>query len=273
MDRLIAPNTVAVGSGDTCPTTGTPGQASSGVPGTTPATTFPPYAWNMLAEEIRAAIVQSGQTPDGTNWGQLANATKGRLLNVQVFNSAGASTYTPTAGTNSVIVEVEGGGGGSAGAAATNSVTIASCGPGGPGGYARKKITAGFAGVAITVGAGGAGGVAGTGSTGGTTSFGSLVSATGGGGGSYNTTGNTGTVVANPGATGAGVGGDENYGGNPGIGAVNIAGVGLFGAPGAPNIGGGSNGIGGAGFCLGVSSAAQTGHVGKDGLLRVWEYS
>jgi len=40
-------------------------------------------------------------------------SASGRLLNVQYFTTAGTATYTPTSGTNSVIVEVVGGGGGS----------------------------------------------------------------------------------------------------------------------------------------------------------------
>ena len=74
MDRLIAPDTVAVGLGDIAPTTGTPGQASSGVPGVSLATELPAYGWNMLCEEIRNAVVASGQTPNSAVWTQLASA-------------------------------------------------------------------------------------------------------------------------------------------------------------------------------------------------------
>lgn len=45
----------------------------------------------------------------------------GSLLNIQYFTTAGAFTYTATAGTNSVIVEVVGGGGGTTGAGGTSS--------------------------------------------------------------------------------------------------------------------------------------------------------
>ena len=39
----------------------------------------------------------------------------GRLIGVQVFSTPGASVYTPTAGTQSVLVECVGGGGGGVG--------------------------------------------------------------------------------------------------------------------------------------------------------------
>ena len=56
---------------------------------------------------------------NGTNFtliGASASATPtatGGLLNIQYFTTAGTATYTPTANTSSVIVEVVGGGGGS----------------------------------------------------------------------------------------------------------------------------------------------------------------
>ena len=65
MDRIIAPGTVAVGSGDTAPVTGTPGQATNGVPGSIPATLFPAYGLNMLVEELRNIVVAGGLTPSG----------------------------------------------------------------------------------------------------------------------------------------------------------------------------------------------------------------
>lgn len=145
---------------------------------------------------------------DGTSFysvGYVQDST-GRLLNVRYF-TANETSYTPTTGTNSVVVEVVGGGGGSANT--NGSVTTAS--NGGGGGFARKRITSGFNGVAITVGAaGGTGGVNGTGGTGGTSSFGSLVSATGGSGG------RSATTYQNAGRGGVGVSGDLNIGGEIG---------------------------------------------------------
>ena len=75
MDRLIAPNTVPVGQGDTAPATGTPGQATSGNPAVPiPATILPAYGWNMLTEEMRGVIVAAGIAPSGANWTQLLAA-------------------------------------------------------------------------------------------------------------------------------------------------------------------------------------------------------
>lgn len=110
----------------------------------------------------------------------------GRLLNIQVFSTPGSYTYTPTAGTNAVLVTVVGGGGGGgASQACTASQASGGCG-GGAGGYARSYLTSAFAGVTITVGAGGSGAPGGgvwAGSNGNSSSFGALLSATGGIGG------------------------------------------------------------------------------------------
>lgn len=48
-------------------------------------------------------------------------AASGTLKNIQYFTTAGTATYTPTTGTNFVIVEVVGGGGGSSGGGGTSS--------------------------------------------------------------------------------------------------------------------------------------------------------
>jgi hypothetical protein len=73
-------------------------------------------------------------------------AASGRLLNIQYFTST--ATYTPTAGTNSVIVEVVGGGGGSGGqsgnggAGGTSSFGSLVSATGGSGGGAAGGIKA-----------------------------------------------------------------------------------------------------------------------------------
>ena len=111
----------------------------------------------------------------------------GRLIGVQVFSTPGASVYTPTAGTNSVLVECVGGGGGGVGVPSVAS-GYKSGGSGGWGGsYAKSRYTSGFSGLTVPVGAGGAGGpsTGGSGSDGGTTSFGSLISCPGGASGLY----------------------------------------------------------------------------------------
>ncbi|MGT2471999.1 hypothetical protein [Paraburkholderia terrae] len=96
MDRLIASNTVAVGSGDTAPATGTPGQATSGTPATnTPATVFPAYAFNAIQEELIAVLAAGGVTPDRNNNAQVAAAIKRIGQNTIVLADTGAvNAYT-----------------------------------------------------------------------------------------------------------------------------------------------------------------------------------
>ncbi|WP_413726829.1 hypothetical protein [Sodalis sp. RH16] len=105
----------------------------------------------------------------------------GRLLNVRTFTSSG--TYTPTPGTTSVIVEVQGGGGAGGGASVTTAGAT-SVGSGGSGGsYGKSRYTGGFSGVAVVIGAAGVPVIGSNGGNGGLTSFGSLLSAPGGIGG------------------------------------------------------------------------------------------
>ncbi|TAL89296.1 MAG: hypothetical protein EPN62_08840, partial [Candidimonas sp.] len=75
MDRIIAPYTVTAGAADVAPATGTPGYATDGNPATnTPATLWPSYQYNAIQEEIMAAIIGSGQTPDRTKNNLLMSA-------------------------------------------------------------------------------------------------------------------------------------------------------------------------------------------------------
>jgi hypothetical protein len=128
---------------------------------------------------------------------------------IQVFTAS--DTYTPTAGMNYCIVEVQapgGGGGGADGTASENSVG----GGGGGGEYARAVFDAATIGAskAVTIGAVGTAGSAsgpGSGGTGGTTSLGTLITAIGGSGG---------TGSATDGAVNAGGAGGTGGGGTPG---------------------------------------------------------
>jgi hypothetical protein len=108
------------------------------------------------------------------------------ITNQQNFTTATTSTYTPTAGTAYIIVEMCGGGGGSGGSATPGSAGNASMsGAGGPGGYLKFMMTAAQIGASLsyTVGAGGGGGSVGSnGTAGGATTFGTW-SAGGGGAG------------------------------------------------------------------------------------------
>lgn len=134
---------------------------------------------------------------------QLASAPTGgpgRLLGIQVYNTAGSATYTPPAGTDFVIVEVQGGGGQPATLPNTGANQAACSGGGGGGGFIRARLNTGFDGAAVVVGAGGFGG----GADGGTSSFGTgnfQVRAFGGKSGLA-------TLVSSPLTTGIASGGD-----------------------------------------------------------------
>ncbi|MFO1057895.1 MAG: hypothetical protein U1E53_13115 [Dongiaceae bacterium] len=232
---------------------------------------------------------------DGTQFQLLSPvATQhGGLIGVQVFSTPGTATYTPTAGTNSVVVEVVGGGGGGGGCATTGAGQVALGGVGGAGGYARERLNSGFTGVTVTVGAKGSGGAAGAsnGTAGGTSSFGSLVSATGGGLGQGGSAVTTPTLQAKVGVNGAGSGGDINCGGIPGTfgiatastsgfvrsgnGGSSVFGGGAIGADGSAAgnaaLGYGSGGSGGAN--LASQATGQAGGNGSDGVVIIWEYS
>lgn len=125
-------------------------------------------------------------------------------VTTQSFTSAGSGTYTPTPGTQFIIVEIVGGGGGSGGATATTG-TAAVSGPGGAGAYVKFKMTAAQIGASLsyTVGARGSAGTGGAspgaGGAGGATIFGSWT-ANGGAGSTGSTTtqangGSSGTIV------------------------------------------------------------------------------
>lgn len=219
----------------------------------------------------------------------------GQLIGRQVFTANG--TYTPTFGTSSVVVEVQGGGGGSGGCAATAAGQAAIGVGGAGGGYGSKRITSGFSGVTVTVGAGGAAGAAGNnaGGTGGTSSFGALLSCTGGAGGSGGDAASIPSVrptsafpaggaptghdfgavggapehcssVSNVGI--AGSGGDSFMGkGAPGAGVFsnNTAAI----SPVSPSYGGGARGPAN----VNGTFAAAAGAVGAPGVVIVWEYA
>lgn len=77
MDRLIAANSVAVGSGDTAPVSGTPGEATDGNPGTgVPATIWPAYVFNAIQAELVALLLAAGITLDRNTLTQIRQAIR-----------------------------------------------------------------------------------------------------------------------------------------------------------------------------------------------------
>lgn len=93
MDYTIASNSTAVGSGDTAPVTGTPGEFTEGNAATsTPATVLPAYQLNALVREIRNVIAGLGLTPDRNVTSQLLGAVS--LLGIPTADTGAANAYT-----------------------------------------------------------------------------------------------------------------------------------------------------------------------------------
>jgi hypothetical protein len=213
------------------------------------------------------------------------------LLNIRVITATG--TYTPTAGTVSVVVQCLGGGGGGAGVAAT-SANNAIGGGGGAGAMAIGRITSGFSGVTVTIGAAGAGGAAGqnNGIAGGATTFGSVLSGGGGAGG-------TSAIGTFPQGAGGGVGGSASgsaslFGARGADGHVGFAitasasnsgrgGDSAYGSGGPGQVAGNSSsaiGNGGSGYGSGGGGAlaagteiARVGGTGTQGICIIYEYN
>ncbi len=223
---------------------------------------------------------------EGTN---VYSATNGTLLNIQIFNTAGTFTYTPTAGALTAVVEVLGGGGGGGGSASTGAGQISAGAGGGAGGYGRKRILSGLTTTTVTVGAFGGGGSAGaSGSAGGTSSFGAIVSCTGGNGGAAGVAGTTGAGLGAAGGTSTG--GDLNITGQSGDGPFGAGSIPIvksgkgansqYGAGGTFQVtfatGGAASGFGsgGGGSADPPSQGSPaSGGNGAIGLVIVWEYA
>ena len=218
----------------------------------------------------------------------------GRLLNVQVFTASG--TYTPTTGTNSVIVEVQAASGGAAGVLATGATQSAAGSGAGSGAYAKVRFTSGFSGATVTIGAAGAAGGSGTaGGNAAATSFGALVSCPGGNAGGLGAlVSATGGSVVGAAATsaptisggttivsvaGAGTGPSQVLLASGGqaiasSGADSILGTGgaLTGVTTSAPVAGNGYGAGPSGGINTASSAAQVGLAGRPGIVIVYEY-
>ena len=233
---------------------------------------------------VNANISQYPGAPFNASGGQ-------RLINVQTFSVAGTTTYVPTPGTKSVIVEVLGGGGGGAGSPAATSAQVGIASGGGAGSYAQSRILANFAGVSVTVGSGGTAGAAGgVGGAGGQSSFGALVVAAGGNGGPgtlangppFIVAGNTGGALPTTGNMVNAAGQPSSFAISPNLsGFVSGAGApSFFGGGGSsvvsmtgPGVAGVTAGSGGSGGATAPSGVAQVGGAGAAGIVIVHEYS
>jgi hypothetical protein len=216
--------------------------------------------------------------------------TSGRLLNVRVFDIS--QTYTPTPGTNFVIVGAQGAGASGGSCAGPNNGSLAGLSYGGSAGaYGLGRFTSGFSGVTITVGGGGLPSPAGNnaGNDGGDSSFGSLLVAPGG------VAGLAGGAVTPPTILGGGNSSAAATGANlfSTLGAPASPGIALSSTTGQPARGGGSHlgaggqtlansggspgfgpGAGGSGvFLFGADTTGAQGGAGKDGEVTVWEFA
>lgn len=237
-----------------------------------------------------------------------ANAEKaiigqGGLIGVRVFTTPGSQTYTPTTGTDFVVMELLGAGAGGAGVSSPG-VGKTSIGGGGTGGmWGLKRLTADFSGGTLVIGAKGTGGTAGAnpGNVGGATTFtttapsSTLYSVYGGSGGGSASAGTPPFFVGNN--TGANGAFSNNFdiwlgafGAIEGVSlstAASYSGAGgtsRYGTGGAPRDvvtaaaqGAGQNGVGygsgGSGATANTTGTAQAGGDGTDGLAIFWEYS
>lgn len=231
---------------------------------------------------------------------QSALAGSGRLLGKQVITATGAGTYTPTSGTNSVVIELQGAGGGGGGAAGNPGAGNGAAGQGGGGGgYIRHRLTGAFSGASYSVGAKGTGGTAGNnaGIAGGDTTFsetggGTVYTAAGGsagGGAGAITPVNAGVVVAGGACTNGSI---QVPGGASGGGLLasttnvlgSIGGRSAYSNGAQPvrfnaanstangNAATGKGGGGSGGATVGTGAAASGGN-GSDGMIVIWEYS
>ncbi|EOW5466662.1 hypothetical protein ACOXPP_003797 [Escherichia coli O141,141ab,141ac:H43] len=223
----------------------------------------------------------------------LLSASPGRLLNVKVITSSG--TYTPTAGTKTIIVECQGGGGAGGGASAGTTTNNSIGTGGGAGGYAKALLTPVPASVAVTIGSGGTP-VSGNnpGGTGGTSSFGTYLVCQGGSGGVNDSrsaqavthrggiggvaqvTGAT-ELVSMDGACGQGTTMVSATNGASGAGANSPFGGGGTGSN-AQKAGTAATGYGaGGGGVLTIASSSglgpYAGGAGTGGIVVVWEYA
>ncbi|WP_152495110.1 hypothetical protein [Paraburkholderia kururiensis] len=234
-------------------------------------------AVNQIAPSTAGqALISAGATSDPA-WGY----PTGTLIGVRVFTSS--TTYTPTAGTNSIIVEIQGGGGAGGGQVATGAGQFSVSAGGAAGGYIRHRMTTGFSGATITIGAGGAGASGTTGGSGGASSF-AGITANGGAGGTVSAAGSSAVIGPSTGGTATG-GNILNINGAPGWygmgGTYSLGGMGANSQLGSggienANIGGGAAsgyGSGGGGGVNGASVAAMTGGAGAAGVVIVWEYN
>lgn len=239
-----------------------------GVDGTT-AQAFPIGA--IVEMRVTAAVLNT--------MAQQAVANAGVLLNVQVFDPTApyTFTYTPTAGTALVVVEIVGAGGAGGGADVTTSSQVSMGSGGCSGAYAKTFLATGFAGASVTPGVGGAAAAGAAGGDGGSSAFGGIV-VPGGTGGAHAAAAAAPLVIDAPYPPSGYPTGPVNVIrtiGNSGAPSFAISSTQASAGLGGPSpIGGnGQPGGGGRGVVNFPSSAtALSGAPGNSGIVVVWEY-
>ncbi|WP_242621897.1 hypothetical protein [Komagataeibacter xylinus] len=280
--------------------------ATGGTPGTANAGTLALETGTLDLSGVKSTLLPDATLPQQpVVFGQLAGLTPGRLLNTQVFDTAGTYPYTPTPGTTRIEVDIQGGGGSGGYAYGTSSAYVSCSTAGGAGSFCRaaykiSDIQADItAGLNITVGAAGAvSPLNESGGNGGASSFGSLATAPGGYGGKYGVAANENAyfqfALGTPGDAPTGTGIVFSVRGGPAdmqfdLGGGIMSGQGgssLFGTGGGPISAGGAYGVanvtaqngngpgaGGSGLPAGVSATGGPGGLGVDGIAIIREFA
>lgn len=255
---------------------------------------------NRDGSDLQAGQIEAGAVSliayDGVNYELLSGASHaGNLLNIQVFSASG--TYSPTAGTKSVLVEAVGGGGAGGGVPTTGSSQNVVSPGGNSGAYGRGYFDSGFdGGLPVTAGAGGVAVSGAAGGNGGTSSFGALMSCPGGAGGPVGVTSNSSdsqfSVQGSSNSAPAGANIISSIGERGGIGLTVVGGskqqlggkggASFFGpgpeatfdgTTGSIGVDGSTPGAGGSGAGSGISIGnAKAGGNGAAGLVIVYEF-
>ena len=248
----------------------------------------------MLFASGTALAQQSNTSSQPTVTGQVV--ANGALVGIQRFATHGTFTYTPDAGTNTVLIKLLGAGASGNGCStpAGGSANIGQTGGGGA--YLEKLLTTNFSGKQIVVGQGGAASSIGDspGNSGGDTTFDAAGGNYRAGGGVAGTGMNSaayGWQVLGQAAAGTAINGDLNEAGQIGGPNTSFAGLptassvgansrygqggiaevigGTISLPGAAGIGNGSGSSGG--LCL-SSGPDEPSAAGTDGYAEIDEY-
>ena len=243
--------------------------------------TIPESSDNIENIQERINIIQSdGWASDinfssGIDWAKLVGLPTtlsgygivdgGTLINVRVFTTADSGMpYSPTPGTNKVVVEVQAGGG-------AGDVSYG----GASGSYATAAFTSNVAGVVMTVGAGG---VAGGDANGKASSFGAFILCPGGPSGSYRAFAGSPTGIfqysnrGSFGETAFGFSVRGSTGGTGGNSKFGTGGIGAYsGTPQTAALSGTGYGSGGGGG--GDTSTSYAAGNGAPGAIIIWEYN